>query len=269
MTLLEIYLPLALAGASVTGSPDATAWPTTTTPATETTVAPLPSATVAVTETAAPSATTPPPTATRPAPTVAPTAMPLLAPLHRRSWTIDSGARFMAHTVWVNPYPDPVYLHMPDVEIVDASGVVLHRTDNSRGAGIPLQGGARYCQTLEERPADLPTGAALIRLAGSGAAVIKPVAPELRQRYAATPAAQIQRDEIERDGQEYRHRVRLLRLDDITGSVTVHSVHFDSRGAFQFCTGGATTLLPGTPKDMTLTTNVDLRYSKANETTLR
>lgn len=278
MTLLDIYLPLALAGASLHGSPPATAWPTTTTSitatatatttATATSPATEPSVTPGVTETTEPSATTPA-TVTRPAPTVTPTTMPLLAPLHQRSWTVDSGLRLMAHTVWQNPYPEPVYVHMPDVEIVDAAGVVLLRTDKSRSAGIPLQSGARYCQTLEERPADLPTGAASIRLVNAGVAGVSPMDPALHPRYMATPAVQIQRDEIERDGQAYQHRLRLLRVDSIAGSVSIHSVHLDTRGVFQFCTGGSTTLLPGTPKDMTLPTNVDLRYSKVNKTTFR
>ena len=195
--------------------------------------------------------------------------MPLLAPLHQRSWTIDSGLKFMAHTVWENPYPEPMFLHIPDVEIVDAAGAVLRRTDNSRSAAIPLQSGAQFCQTLEERPADLPAGATSIRLAGSGAAALSPMAPEYYPRYKATPAVQIQRDEIERDGQAYQHRLRLLRVDGVTGNVIVHSIHLDTRGVFQFCTGGSATLLPNTPKDMALPTNVDLRYSKSHETTFR
>lgn len=274
MTLLDIYLPLALAGASLHGSPNATAWPTATNPPTVTVQA---TATewVATTEPGAtpgtpePSPTVQRPTATRSAPTVAPTTFPPLAPLHQRSWTIDSGTRLMNHAVWQNPYPEPVYLHMPDVEILDAAGAVLRRVDNSRKAGLPLQPGARYCQALDERPADLPTGSAAIRLAGDGAARAEPMATALHPRYMATPSVKVERDEIERDGQLYYHRMRLLRLDNGTAAVSVLAVHFDTRGAFQFCTTAATPLLANTPKDVTLVTSVDLRYSKAHEATFR
>lgn len=274
MTLLELYLPLALAGATLHGSPDATAWPTTTNPpaatAATSTTEPVatadPSATPGTPE---PNPTVQRPTATRHAPTVTPTAFPPLAPLHQRSWTIDSGTRLMNHAVWQNHHPEPVYLHMPDVEILDVGGTVLRRVDNSRKAGLPLQPGSWYCQALDERPADLPTGSATIRLAGNGAARVMPMATELHPRYIATPSVKIERDEIERDGQDYHHRMRLLRLDSGTAAVSVLAVHFDSRAAFQFCTMGAAALVTDTPRDMTLTTNVDLRYSKGHETTFR
>lgn len=273
LTLLELYLPLALAGASLHGSPDATRQPTST----AIMASPAATETVGASETPEPTATEPSPTraATEPRPTatrVTPTGTPTRiahASLHARSWTSDDGRHMLAHTVWQNTFPYPVYLFQPDEEVVSLAGAVLRRTDNSRRAGIPLQPGAFYCMVQDERPEDLPAEAALVRLADGGVARVQPVAPDLVPRYMAMPAVQIQRDEIERDGQDYHHRLRLLRLDTGTGQVTATSIHQDTRGAFLFCTVGQVALLPATPKDVTLTTIVDLRYSRERTTTFR
>ncbi len=275
MTLLDIYLPLALAGASLHGSPDATAWPTATnTPvASMTAQATATSAATAtgVTEPApSPTAATaePRPTTTRVIPTATPTRI-AAAPLLSRSWTSDDGRHILAHTVWQNTEAFPVYLFMPDEEAVSATGAVVRRVDNSKRAGIPLQPGAWFCMIQDERPADLPAETALIRPADGGAARMAPLPDDLAPRYMATPAVQIQRDEIERDGQTYWHRLRLLRLDAGTGPVYVLSIHLDTRGAFQFCTTGQYAIPSDVAKDVTLATIVDLRYSKSHTTTFR
>lgn len=275
LTLLDIYLPLALAGASLHGSPDATIAPlATNTPVASVTA--QASATLAATE---PSATEPAPSptvaATEPRPTmtrVTPTATPTriaAQPLHARSWTSDDGRRLLAHTVWQNTEPVPVYLFVPDEEAVSAAGTVLRHVDNSKRAGIPLQPGALFCMVQDERPADLPAETALVRPAGGGAARLAPVAPDAAPRYMATPAVEIQRDEIERDSQDYHHRLRLRRLDTGTGTVYILSIHLDTRAAFQFCTTGQASIPGDVPKDVTLTTAVDLRYSKSHETWFR
>lgn len=278
MTLLDIYLPLALAGASLHGSPNATAWPTATnTPVVSpTTQASATSATPAATEPSAtepaPSptlaATEPRPTATRVSPTATPTRI-AAQPLHARSWTSDDGRRLLAHTVWQNTEPVPVYLFVPDEEAVSAAGTVLRHVDNSKRAGIPLQPGALFCMIQDERPADLPAETVMVRPAGGGVARMAPLPADLAPRYMATPAVQIQRDEIERDGQDYWHRLRLLRLDPGTGMVYVLSIHLDTRGAFQFCTTGQFTIPSDVARDVTLTTAVDLRYSKSHTTSFR
>ncbi len=273
MTLLEIFLPVALAGSAIAGSPDATAWPTTTTAPTEivgtatdvltSTATSEPTGTRPATE---PSATTQRPTATRPTPTATPSPTPGIkqTPAMMRAWTLDNGARIALHAMYVNPEPYPVYVYQPSVEVVDASGAVLALDDNSRQVGVPIPGLTRYCFTVEESLSKLPGGAASYRLPAGGETRIEPLPSSLVPRYAATPAVQVERDEIERDGQDYFHRMRAKRTD-AAGPVTVTSAHYDGRDAFLYCTRAALTMQRDVLMEFTLTTRVDLRHSKRHD----
>lgn len=268
MTLLDIYLPLALAGATLHGSPPATAWPTTTTAPTEivgtATDVPTSTATSGPTSTSPatePSATTQRPTATS---TSSPTPGIKQTPVMMRAWTLDSGARIALHAMYVNPEPYPVYVYQPSVEVVDASGAVLALDDNSRQVGVPIPGLTRYCFTVEESLSKLPGGAASYRLPAGGETRIEPLPSSLIPRYAATPVVQVERDEIERDGQDYFHRMHAKRTD-AAGPVTVTSAHYDGRDAFLYCTRAALTMQRDVLMEFTLTTRVDLRHSKRHD----
>jgi hypothetical protein len=276
MTLLEIFLPLALAGSSLQGSPPATAWPSPGPSPSATTTVP---ATVAATDvpTLAPT-TTEPPTATSTVgiptqvPTFTATASPppvKQPPANLRAWTLDSGLRIALHVVYVNPFPVGAYIYQPSVEVVDAAGTVLKLDDNSRQAGLPVPGGTRYCFTVEESLSKLPEGAVAFRLPDAGMVRIEPVSAELQPRFAATPAVHVERDEIERDGQDYRHRMRAKRMDGLSGTVTVTALHFDGRDAFLYCTRGGAPMEPNVWSDFTLVTSVDLRYSKRHDVFFR
>lgn len=272
MTLLEIFLPLALAGASLHGSPDATTAPpkspivTATASATtqdEPSVTVTSPATATVTPSVGTSTRVPTFTATATAPAVKQT------PAHMRAWTVDDGESIELHAVYVNAGPDPIYVYQPSVEVVDAAGSVLRLDDNSRRAGIPVQPGALYCFVVAESLSDLPDSAAAFRLPAGGEAVVAPLPADLAPRYMATPSVQVERDEIERDGQDYYHRMRAMRTDAGPGPVNVTSIHFDGRDVFQFCTRATKVLDRNVWQDFTVTTSVDLRYSKRHTTSFR
>lgn len=271
MTLLELYLPLALAGASLHGSPPATAWPTTTTAPTQI----VGTATDVPTSTATESPTTSPATATatattRPTATGTPSPTPGIkqTPAMMRAWMLDSGQRVALHAMYVNPNPYPVYVYQPSVEVVDASGAVLVLDDNSKQAGIPIPGLTRYCFTVDESLSRLPTGAVGYRLPAGGETRIEPVPTDRAARYAATPAVQVDRDEIEREGQDYYHRAKATRIEG-AGTVTFTAAHLDGRGEFLYCTRATVTMQRNTPTEFTLTTNVDLRHSRSHDLSVR
>lgn len=272
MTLLEIFLPLALAGASLHGSPDATTVPVPSATATVTASAttrdePSATATVPADATATPvvgtSTKVPTFTATATTPAVKQT------PAHMRAWTLDDGQSIELHAVYANAGPAPIYVYQPSVEVVDAAGTVLRLDDNAKRAGIPVQPGALYCFVVAESLSDLPETAAAFRLPAGGEAVVAPLPADLAPRYMATPSVQVDRDEIERDGQAYYHRMRAMRTDAGPGPVSVTSIHFDGRDTFQFCTRATKVLDRNVWQDFTVTTSVDLRYSKHHTTSFR